>query len=390
VTWVPVLTDRVGNPLGELHDIDGRTLRRSLSRPATSAWTMRATHPLARYCLDCDLTRVKWYERLGGIDSLRFHGPIASYEKTRDANGGSLALTAADPFAVTLPKRLLGVGAQGASYATALAPEPRGDIAAAMLADANARGDTGLRIGTVEPTPDGYAGPYFFAPADQAISDLSTGFGVFDWWVQPTEATPDALGVGIGLLNIYTAKGATLDDVVFEFGTGKKNVESWRDVGDATGNANRVYGLPPGYPDNATQAVVSQQDAASIDERGLYEVAISTDFQVDALRQSLVDEHVAVRKRPRRVITFQPVAQDPDDTPLADRRVPRAFTDYDIGDVVHFRAREAFPQIDPSTGQVLGMVAVTTVDDLFRVFVIDLSIDASGQAKATVTLVQEA
>jgi hypothetical protein len=383
VTWTGVCVDQSGSALGELREASGRSFRKALSRSRTMSWTVQADNPLARWHVD-DTVRVKWYQD----DVLRLVGPLATFEKNRDQSGGTIAVNCADPFTMTLPRRLLGKSPQGSSYGTALAQIDKGAIVTQMLAEANASGDTGIRIGNVQPSANGFAGPYYYAPSDQAISALAAGTPGFDWDLVPIEPTADSTGVQIGRLDIYAAMGGTKDNVSFEFGVGKRNVQSFRDVGDNTQILNRAYGLPPGFPDNATSPVLTSIDQTSINARGPMEGTVDTgDLAVDALRQALLDENVAVRKAPRRLIAFQPIAQDPANTPDALRRTPRPFVDYDVGDVVHFRADEPFRRVDPSTGAVLDTVMITTVDALFRVFAIQVDIADNGSETVTVTLV---
>lgn len=382
--WEGVVTDRTGAPLGELREASGRGFKKSLNRGRATRWTVQVDNPLARWHQD-DTVLVKWYQD----NVLRFVGGLVTSEKNRDGAGGTIAVTAGDAFATILPWRLLGKSNAGQTYATAVSPQDKGALAAMMITEANASGDTGIRMGTVQPSSNGFAGPYWYQPADAAITDLSAGLGGFDWDLVPVEPVADAGGIQTGRLDIYSAVGTVRDDVAFEFGTGKRNVASFRDLANFAGRLNRGYSLPPGFPDNATQLVLTQADAASIAQRGVFEGTVAGDLQVDALRQALLDQNIAVRKLPQRVITFVPITEDAAGTPIDQRRVPRALLDYDVGDVVHFRAKERFKRYDPTTGAVIDMVAITTVDALFRVFAIDVAIGDNGDVTVTVTLVQE-
>lgn len=387
MTWTAVLADLDGEAYGELRDASSRRWKRVLNRPRTVSWTARADNPLIVPILSLDTTLAKFYEDGSGTNTLRFVGPIVSYEKQRDAQGGTVAVVAQDAF-WRLGHRLIGKSAAGFTQGDVLRQVDKGQIASGVLAAANASGDTGIRMGTIETSSNGYAGPWRYKQADQAIAELSATMGGFDWDVAPVEPVADLAGVQIGALNVYTEIGSVKPDVIFEFGTGRHNVSSWRDVGDATALANSIFNLPPGFPEDTTQGVIAQQDSASIDSRGLHEALVSADLIVDVLRQALVSEHLQIRRVPRRVITFQPIAEDPSGADPATQRLPRLFTDYDVGDIVQFRCVERIRTVD-ATGAVTGYAIVTTVDAAFRIFGAEVEIDDAGQATPSLVLVQE-
>jgi hypothetical protein len=232
-------------------------------------------------------------------------------------------------------------------------------------------------------------GPWRYKPAGEVFDDVTGTLDSPEWEIVPIEPTKDALGVAMGNLNVVPAIGTVRPDVVFAFGTSPSNVESWTDTGDASTLANRAYNLPPGYPDNAdvNATVVTWDDAASITDRGLYEAMVSADVQTKDLRQKLVQQHIAVRKVPRRIITFQPIAED-SSLAIEQRRVPRLFADYIVGDVIRFRAVEKFPVTDTS-GTVIGTQDVPTVDLLMRVYAAQLDLDDNGVATTTLTLQED-
>lgn len=364
MTWTTVLADRAtGQSIGELRDVTARRWKRVLNRPVTVSWTARADNALAAQMLELDLVLAKFYEDSTGDDVLRFIGPQVSFEKARDSSGGTIAVVGQDAF-WRLGHRLIGQSAAGSSFGTVLAPIDKGSIAAQVLAEANANFDTGIRLGTVLASSTGY-GTYTYKEADQIIAELSATLGGFDWNLVPVEPAADALGLQIGRLDIGPAIGTVLPDIVWEFGTGKANVASFRDVGDATALCNRAFNLPSGFPDTTTapSTVLVSQDNASIVERGLHEALVSADLLVDVLRRALIDEHVAVRKRPRRVITFQPIAEEPTGTTDGTRRVPRLFADYDVGDIVRFRAVE---RVTIAAEAIVGFPATPIVEDANR------------------------
>jgi hypothetical protein len=129
---------------------------------------------------------------------------------------------------------------------------------------------------------------------------------------RPVEPTADATGVQIAALDVAPAIGTTQPNVAFKFGGPDGNVAEWKDTGDATGLCNRGVNIPSGWPDTATQQPIVWQDTAATTDRGvLYEAVIPGELQSDDLRLKLVQENVRVRKVPKRIIAFTPVAEDP-------------------------------------------------------------------------------
>ena len=393
--WQFVVTDRQGNALGELQNASGRSLRFALNRLKTFAFTVTVDNPMSQHLVQGDQTLVKAYEDSTGSRTLRLNGPVVTFEKARSAQAGTLAVTVADA-GWRLGHRLIGKHPAGATFGTPVALIDRGEIAGQILDAVNNgntttahadSGDTGVRRGTITASSQTFAGPWRYKPANEAISELSAPLDGYDWEIAPTEPTPDAIGLQIGALNIAAAFGSVKPDAVWEFGTGRHNVAEFRDVGDSGSLANRAHNLPPGFPDNATQQVVTASDQPSIDARGLHETVVAGDLQVDALRQNLVDEHVRIRRFPRRVITFTPISENPDASP-GERRVPRLWSDYGIGDVVPFRAVERF-EVRAADGAITDYQQVKTVDALFRVYAVEVQLDNNGVVTPTLTLVEE-
>jgi hypothetical protein len=137
------------------------------------------------------------------------------------------------------------------------------------------------------------------------------------------------------------------------------------------GLLNAGYSLPAGFPDTAQGQVQPDSDTTSIALWGRHEAVVLSDLTVDDLRRKLVQEHVRVRAQPRQVITFTPVREDTEGgTP-----VPKFKQDYDLGDIVIFRAANA------ETGTV-------RLDGAFRVYGVDLQIDDQGAEQPTLSLVE--
>lgn len=382
-----------GQSLGELRDAHSRTIRFPLNRTPTVQFTIDAAHPLATQVLGLDQVLLKAYDDSTGSKVLRFIGPVVGYEKTRNGQGGTIAVTAAGPQ-WRIDRRLIGKNASGATFGTtSVSLLDRGEIMGRIIDALNTgeasniftdAGDTGVRRGTITASSTTFVSDWRYKAAGEALADLSGTLDGPDWEIAPVEPTVDATGLKIGALNASYAIGSSKPNVSFEFGTGRNNVAEWKDIGDAGTLATRAISLPPGFPDNATEAVLSWDDTAAITLRGLYETVVSADLQTSDLRTKLIQDHVRVRKQPRRIVTFTPVAED-SSLALSERRVPALFGDYIVGDTIVFRAIERFPVYD-SAGTVTDTLEVPTVDALMRVYAADVQIDDNGVGQTQLTL----
>jgi hypothetical protein len=387
VTWSGVLADRSGSPYGELRDVEDRKWRKVVSRPRTASFRAQVDNPLADRMLDLDLTLLKLYENTSGVDQLRFLGPLITFEKVRDSASGTIQINCHDPFWF-LGRRLLGKDFVGFAAGSAIAPIDRGTIGLQVLAAANADGDTGIRAGAIAASTAGHVGPWRFKQADQAFVELAAaGLGGFDWNLEPVEPVADDLGVQLARLDIAPVIGTVRPDVVFEFGAGKNNVSGFRDLGDAGALCNRAWSLPPGFPDDPTLPILSAVDRESLAAHGLHDAIVSSDVLVEVLRQALTDQAVQLRRTPKRVITFTPVVQDDTSDPTR-RRTPRLFIDYDVGDIVQFKATEQLRTYSVS-GEFTGYTPRLTVNAFFRVFGVEASIDRAGEMTPGLVLIQE-
>lgn len=426
--WTFVLTDRVGNALGELRNATGRSLRFPLNRTPTFSFTVQTDNPLSALFLLDDKTLIKGYDDSTGAKTLRFYGPVVGHDKARNSQGGTIGVTAAG-VQWRLDRRLIGKSNAGATFGTtALSTLDRGEIMGRIVDALNSgnatniftdAGDTGIRRGTIAASSQTYVSDWRYKVAGEALADLSGTLDGPDWQIRPVEPAADGAGVQIGALDVAPAFGSVNPDVVWTFGTPPYNVAEWHDTGDSTSLANVAHNLPPGFPDNATQPVLGATDTAgSIADRGLYETVVSADLQTDSLRTTLVQEHVRVRQIPRRVIAITPVAEDASG-PIERRRVPRLFADYIVGDVVRFRAMEHFSvetalQIQASSGgllpagtllpsgsllpggvlntetaSIVTYVQIPTVDLLMRVYVAQVDLDDAGVQTTSVALQME-
>jgi hypothetical protein len=137
---------------------------------------------------------------------------------------------------------------------------------------------------------------------------------------------------------------------VFEYGTGRKNVATYRRVLDNSGRAQRIIGLGASTAEGTDLGAVTATDLAAVAAGApLLEALIQPGVGSSAMRQALADEHLRLRKVPRLTIEFTPIRDD------GKGRVPRygspaevlaGEADYTLGDTVPFRA------VEPATGSV--------------------------------------
>lgn len=361
--WSFVLTDLHGVSLGEIRNASGRKASIPLNRMDGGSFTVRLDNRRAEEILSGDCL-VKAYETVGGVHVLRTLGEIVTAEEVVDENGeGSIAVVFGGAL-FRLAKRLIGKSTTGYSQGTALAPVDRGTIMSTLINAVNAEADTGIRIGIIGASSSTFVGPWYYMPVSDRIVELAVALDGPDFEFVPNEPLADVGGVALWTFNTYAAKGSTQPNAIFEFGTGKKNVKSYNRPVTKDGLMNFGYQLPPNFPDNATQTVLSESDGASIAARGRYEDVVPSDLVVDELRQKLLQAHVRVRRAPRQVISFVPHTHN----------APQYGVDYSVGDVVHFRA-------------VRG--EEVRIDALFRVYGVDFDIDDNGGAQTTIQIIPE-
>jgi hypothetical protein len=84
----------LGNQLGELRNATARSLRFPLNRTPTFNFTIKADNPFASLLVDLDKVLVKAYDDSTGSKVLRFYGPCVGRDKTRNAQEGTIPISA--------------------------------------------------------------------------------------------------------------------------------------------------------------------------------------------------------------------------------------------------------------------------------------------------------
>lgn len=361
-----MLCDLNGNQRSELPGALNRSYTTAVGSMGTGAFTVRQDHPDADFLLDC-AALVKVYEddpTIWDEPQLRMHGRLVSAEEAASDGKGSIACTFADGF-WALTHRLIGKSNTGYSKFDAATPGDAGAIITDILSVLNTEHPTGLVMGTVGASMNTYLANVRYTKASDQIAALGATLDGPDWIVDPIEYDTG----NIGSLRVAGSISTVQPDAVFEYGDGRLNVASYQRAVTIDTCANRVFNLPPGFPDNATQEVLESQNTISQAANGLLEDMVASDLTVDDLRQKLLDHHIAVRANPRQTITFTPIRD------VAPDKVPKLGRDYRVGDVVPFRVSQL------NNGEVDRRIDVTV-----RVYQVAMAIDDGGYGTPTLTV----
>lgn len=377
MAWHTYLSDLAGVPLSELAGASGKTVAVPLGSMATASAGVRLDHDDADELLEAD-TLLKIVEEVdegpyAGLELLHFHGRQVTADEEAAASSGSVKATWADPF-WTLLRRLIGKSAQGFSRGDALTPVDVAVILGDLLATLNAESPTGAVLGDTTPSSSTYVNGVYYKPFGELVTELgATLFGP-DWRIRPVDYADAGGGLGvIGELDVKAVIGEQRDDAVFEYGDGLLNITGYKRAVTLEQAANRAFHLPPGFPETATQTVLSVDDAASQARRGLLEAVVAADLAPDELRLALLRQHIAARANPRQTITFDLVKD-------LGGRVPKFGVDWSVGDVVPFRASTT--RYDENREPYLAK----RIDGMFRAYQFSATIDDTGAAQPAVTV----
>lgn len=363
--WQFLVTDYSGIVLGEVTQADERVVALPLNRVPTATFKVPLRHNLASALLDTDTLLLGYRD---GV--LRFCGPVMSAEESGDALNQSIVVSAAGG-AVLLGHRMIGRSKTGWSMGTASTLYDKCLIAKTAIDTINSTGGpepgyySGITTNTIGTSSSSSVGPYWYKPVLEIIAEMSSSFNGFDWEVAPTVPTDVGQPVKqIGLFNCSNLIGTTRPDAIFEYGTTAANVAEYKRQVSRDKLLTRGYILAPGWPTGTSQDALASSDGPAITARGWWEdVVADGGVTWDTLRQQLVDEHVAVRKQARQIVTFSPAAN----------AKPAPFTDYIVGDQVRARCI---------------VEGATRFDAMFRVWGITFNIDKNGNEKVDLELIE--
>jgi hypothetical protein len=293
------------------------------------SFKVRLDNPISELLLTAASPR---YIKVYRNQKLVFYGPVITVQEVgqtgSNAEESALQINALGPEWI-FAKRLVGKTAAGLKWA---AGKERASRFAELIAAMEGEGASLLLNAPAPHTQSTSTAAYETTPfrtLAEVLSDIAETFEGFDWIVNPTEYT--ASNKFLGYLETKDLIGSSKPNAVFEWGTGRCNVANYTRVIDRTEQINRGYHNTTAGPEAPGAPTVLKEDTTSKVTWGVQEALIQASILNTALRESLVQENIKVRKVPRQTIAFQPV---PDD---GTGRVPQVFTDFGIGDTIRAR-----------------------------------------------------
>lgn len=390
MAWSFVVTDLNGAVHGELLRASSRKVTLPHMRVPNASCSIQLEDPLAAILTTTDcLLKCYRTDNSTGLKTMPFIGPVVSAEEDASEQGKTLAITAAGPF-WRMSKRLVPASKlqSGVQFGAAGSTQVLGQIAHDIITDVNGANYTGIatnQAGMQTATTAGWVGKWHLKNAAEAIAELAAGLNTFEFRINPTEPTVVGSVGGwpqIGVFETAPALGQSRPDAVFEYGTTRANVTSYKRMSTRDGMLTNAVISVGGWPDTVerdaanvekyhllqraggvTHNAPTAPTSAEITARGLFEEVVEDGGVLDdGLRAQIADYHVLIRSQPRQLITF---------TPAPNAR-PAPFVDYVVGDTVRARA-------------VVG--GTLRFDALFRIWGLGFEIDENGNEVVSLDLV---
>lgn len=369
--WRFILTELDGNEVGEIWQADDRRVTIPyIGGPGagTMAGTVDGDNPMVGPMVGTSaVDRLEKLLKVYRDGTLLTVLDLVTGEESADGGRERFSFGATGPLATRLNTRLLGKSQEGYGDGTPLAQKDLGQIIANGISVVNAEMDTGIRVGSISPSSNGYLDKTHFKKLGEMAVELSQLLNGPDIRIDATEPVADIHGTKIGEFHAAGFFGSLEPTAIFEYGIGKRNVASWRRPIDATGMANVAYHTAPGFPDSVEGGVLSwmwTQNAQTAHRRRREDI-ITADLQPEVLRSQLLSEHVRIRGYPRETIFFTPA-------PNADVTYG---THYREGDLVIARAVNRAGRI--------------VFDAIFRIYQVTFTIDSLGTENIELMLINE-
>lgn len=369
--WRYVMTDMSGNPKGFAFNATGKQWGYHINAGRTAQFTINIDNPVANFILNNDsLMKVYRKTRTTNAWQLLMVGDTVQVEESAQGDVGLLTVVATDPWA-RLQARLIGMAmnsiGQGTGFTdgTVTSLVDLGQILADILAYLNSVAYTGIEMGSLTGSTTSYIGPVYAQAVGDMFQQICNTLGGPNFEIVPVEPTGGAMPyTTIGVMNVTPTLGTYKPNTIFDYGTGKFNVQSYDRILSKDGLANMVYSPPQGFPSlsAAGDGMITASDSTSINALGMYEAIADTDVITPALRQELCNETLAIRKQARQQITFTPTVDCPYDYGV----------DYDVGDIVVSRA------------YVNGGYRYNGTTEIYGV---DISVDDQDAESPTLTLI---
>lgn len=366
MAWSIVLTDRSGGLLDEVTNGKNREVSFGLNRPNTAKFDLRNTDPIIP-----QMMTAKPFVKMYNGAKLMFHGIIIGANRVATADTKTTSFALADPSWYW--QRLFLMNYNGGSttfpYSSTLcqgSPRDTGDWFMGLLNASHGTGGAYVRHGAPPystgnpymPNNSGtsLAATYCYSDDDLLKSmsawmgQLSGGGGSFDWEIAPTDYLTGGYTLGtIGDLHIAPTIG-TSRTARFEYGP--NTLGNIATVGDSI-DVSTMANFARDHNIDAPVLDVWGLDLTSIGTYGLMNDTFSSGMWDSDLRKDLVDEHVRVRSKPQRIVTFQPKAYATGNP----GNVPVFGTDFGIGDFVGASAGDDNGTWFDGTLRVYGWVA---------------------------------
>src|ERR1044072_8806910 len=204
MAWTNVLlTDQTGDNIGELSNVYDRSISWRAKRVTTQHFSVRLDDPLADRLLARDLL-VKSYNDQWGTDPA-FVGEITDVEEIVNEQTKRIGVTCQDGT-FRLTDRLVGKDVRvdgpplGLDYSgpDVGGPQDRSVVLQRELEYINLQSDTGVRIGTVQPSGTDYIGPYYFKPFMEMLQEFSAALDGPYWELEAVEPHADTFLVSGG------------------------------------------------------------------------------------------------------------------------------------------------------------------------------------------------
>lgn len=367
--WRYIVTDLDGVEVVELWAANDTNNDRALNGMATVTGSIPLEHPAADLIVGSSpATRLRALLKAYRNGERFMVGPFTDAEETGGPDGiGAVSFAAASPL-WRLLFILAGKTVAGYGHGTPAAPVDLGAIMEGLIDVANAEKDTGIRIGAIGVSSSSYLERVFFKKVAELLAELGPGrLGGPDFDFEPVEPFNDGAGVHLATFNTYGTKGANRPEVVLEYGTGKRNISSYRRPLSGSTRATRTFSIAAGWPDAIADGDTPLVEGDGTDAEGTgerFEDVVPSGLTVLDLRQRLVDEHAAVRKHPREQWLVTPVANLEYEYGV----------DYEEGDTITARV------VNPHTGAV-------RLDGLVRVYGVKFARDSMGNETPELTLI---
>lgn len=369
-TWQVLILNKNFETQGELVNLEELKVGIPLNKIRPVSFKIRLDNPIAPFLsknAEIEPTYVKTYRN----GTLMSNGPIATVQEAGDAQqNATLTVNSTGPESIWA-YRIQNGGAVSTKIAAGTA---RAVMFKNLLDVWKEAEDATMRTfidKTTGPIEGGATTEYEIPPwksLTEILSEMINSADGFDWTMVPTELTTIGGVATIGRLTAKTVLGESKPGAIFEWGAGRTNTGTFNRTIDISQLADSIYSVSPAGGEGAGGGTISAFDAAAAATWGFRQAQSPLSVLNTNYRTKFVEEMLAVRKKPRQTITFQPVIDD------GTGHVPIYGTDYSVGDTVRARITyEDVPQWDVTS----------------RVWGIEFAVDTNGFETQTLTLSEE-